>query len=55
MKKQTAFTHVVGTRILDVLAKILTIGKSNQAGSSFEYERLRSAPKGTRRVDDIEF
>ena len=55
MKKQTAFTHVVGTRILDVLAKLLTIGKSSQTGSSFEYERLRSAPKGTRRVDDIEF
>lgn len=55
MKTKTAFTHIIGTRILDILAKLLMIGKSNQTGSSFEYERLRSAPKGTRRVDDIEF
>ena len=55
MNGNRAFANLFETGIFELPAKLLTIGKSNQADSSFEYERLRSAPKGERRVDDIAF
>lgn len=55
MKKETAYAHVIGAGTLNIFAKLLMIGKSNQARSSLEERRLRLGPKGKRRVEDIEF
>lgn len=65
MRTKTAFTQMaeagsakalmLETELFKVMAKLLAIGKSNQATGQLEYEKLVSMPKGARRVDDIEF
>lgn len=55
MRKNDEFAHLTRTGIFDLLTKLLVTAKSAQTDDSHEYERLRTAPKGTRRVDDIEF
>ena len=55
MRKNTEFALLAKTGIFSLLTKLLAAAKSTQMDDLSEYERLCTAPKGTRRVDDIEF